>query len=97
MEAGSPMLTSTTGCQFITTTGATAHLSRCMSWVSSTEQMLSHNALSAFPDAVNNITGHNLNLAHAGEGFVEYGDQSGMMVSQAADSFFGTPTSRSYF
>lgn len=28
------------------------------------------------------ITGHNLNLDHSSEGSEEYGDQSGLMVSQ---------------
>jgi hypothetical protein len=29
------------------------------------------------------MLGHNLNLGHSGEGTVEYGDQSGMMVSNS--------------
>jgi hypothetical protein len=40
VEAGSPMPTSTIGCQFITTTGARAHLSRCTSWVRSFVQFV---------------------------------------------------------
>jgi hypothetical protein len=38
--------------------------------------------LSISPDFGHDVTGHNLNLGHAGEGFEEYGDQSGMMVSR---------------
>jgi hypothetical protein len=45
------------------------------------------------PSHTLDVTGHNLNLGHAGEGTVEYGDESGMMVSCSVVSINEVPTS----
>jgi hypothetical protein len=75
---GLPMRISTIGCRFLMTIGVVIHQDNCMKLVS----LVSICCIFEICFCITSfLSGHNLNLGHSGEGTVEYGDQSGMMVS----------------